>query len=142
MKAALLLFEVALFGDLAQVRQSGPALDRIPPGWLLRGSHPAAYAVGLTEVEVSSGSKSAFLVSRDAEPLGFATLMQISDAIPDPGHRLRMTASVKAVEIGVRAGLWLRFDDADGKELVLENMEVHPIQGSQDWTRYELALTI
>jgi len=122
--------------------QSGAIVEGVPDAWLFRGSHPDAYAVGLTEIDSVGGRRSAFVTSPDSEPVGFATLMQVVDAIPDSGRRLKITAYVKSVAVQTRAGLWLRFDDSRGKAVVLENMEGHPIQGTHDWTAYELTLSV
>lgn len=144
MKVAALLVSSILITNLSQIRRGGQVAESVPEGWSMQGSHPDDYTTGVTDVESQSGARSAFLTWVGTEVRGFGTLMQMQafDASPLRGHRLKMTAYVKSDEVTVRAGLWMRFDDAEGRMLALENMEQDPILGTSDWQRYEINLPV
>jgi len=113
-----------------------------PEGWLLAGSAPNDYEVELVS-EARSGAASAKYFSKGkAKEDGFGTLMQNMQAVDYEGHRVRMSAWVKAEEVSNWAGLWLRVDGGKARSLSFDNMEDRPITGTQDWTKHEIVLDV
>lgn len=113
----------------------------VPRGWLLSGTKPAEYEVGVDSDQSYQKHASAFLKSRQASVEGFGTLMQQFAAEQYLGKRLRISGAIKSDEVKGRAGLWMRVDK--GKEVVaFDNMQDRPIKGTTDWQRYEVVLEV
>ena len=74
--------------------------------------------------------------------LGFGAMVQVIDASDYRCKRVRMAAYVKSEEVERWAGLWMRVDGPDYEMQSFDNMEDRPIQGSSDWTRYEIVLPV
>jgi hypothetical protein len=113
----------------------------VPRGWLLSGTKPAEYEVGVDADQTYQKHASAFLKSRQASVAGFGTLMQQFAAEQYLGKRVRISGAVKSDEVKGWAGLWMRVDK--GKEVVaFDNMQDRPIKGTTDWQRYEVVLEV
>src|SRR3954451_1312350 len=122
-----------------------PMLDqgRQPPeGWLISGSDPRDYEVGVDRAIAHGGQASGFIKARTAAPRGYATLMQVFRADSYRGKRLRMSGLVKADRIEVGAGLWMRVDGPGGTQLGFDNMQSRPITGTSDWALHEIVLDV
>lgn len=126
---------------LAAFAAAGVAAD-LPRGWQLQGSRPQDYTAALDRAVFHGGAASASLASTAASPEGFGTLMQTSAPDRYLGKRVRMSAQVRASEVGNWAGLWLRVDGDGRNMLALDNMDDRPIKGSSDWQRYEIVLDV
>ncbi len=109
----------------------------VPRGWLLRGSAPEKYDVGVDEAQIYEGQASAFLRSKGFKSEGFGTLMQRIDAIQYAGKRVRLSGLVKTEEVTRWAGLWMRVDKKteDGVRSVAFRQHARPA----DYRHAELA---
>jgi len=114
----------------------------IPSGWLLAGSNPYDYAVGIDLIESKSGYASAYLKSTSTKPVGFANLMQEIKANNFRGQRVRLSASIKAKFISGWSGLWMRVEDVIGRPLGFDDMSNRSIVGSSEWFQYEIVLDV
>jgi hypothetical protein len=150
MVSCLFCAEFGLNPLAAQV-DSGPA--KAPAGWILTGSKPADYRVGIDKSVVLEGQPSAFLKSVVASSVAatdkattqglgpFGTMMQTVSAVNFAGKRVRFKAQVKSQDVADWAGLWMRYDR--GREMLfLDNMQTRPIKGSQPWKNYEVVLDV
>jgi hypothetical protein len=111
--------------------------------WYLSSAERKEYQFASDPTITHSGKPSQRLFSTTEEAPGFGTVMQ--NIIPTAflGKRVRMSAWVKAEELRSWAGLWMRVDGkGNGAPLAMDNMNERPIQGTQDWTRYELVLDV
>lgn len=119
----------------------GFAQDQIPDGWEKAGSSPKAYEVGLdTEIKYRK-EKSAYLSSETST--GFGTLMQTFVAREYLGEKIRLRGFVKSDGVKGWAGLWVRVDAKEGKKtLSFDNMQNRPIEGTTDWTAYEIVVEV
>jgi hypothetical protein len=114
----------------------------IPNGWLLGGSNPQDYAVGVDLGEQVSGYASAYLKSASSNPVGFVTLMQNFKANNYRAQRIKLSAFVKTRYIGGWAALWMRVNDANGKPLSFDDMRNRPLVGSSEWSEIEIVLDV
>jgi hypothetical protein len=114
----------------------------VPDGWSLLGSAPEEYEAGVTLSQAYSRAGSGYLKSNSAEPTGFGTLMQEIDAFNYRGTRVRLTAIIKAVEVGDWAGMWMRVDGPSRRGVSFDNMSDRPIGGTVDWRPYEIVLDV
>jgi hypothetical protein len=113
----------------------------VPTGWILAGSKPAEYQVGVDKDQAYQGHVSAFLKSKKPAVDGFGTLMQTISAEQYQGNRVRLSGLVKSEEVTGWAGLWMRVDK--GKEVVaIDNMQGRAIKGTTGWQRYEVVLDV
>ncbi|KAH8749305.1 hypothetical protein F5882DRAFT_421523 [Hyaloscypha sp. PMI_1271] len=69
-------------------------------------------------------------------------MAQVVDASNYRCKRVRMAALVKSEDVKQWAGLWVRVDGPDYEVQSFDNMEDRPIQGSSDWSRYEIVLPV
>ncbi len=111
--------------------------------WLLSGSHPKDYEVGIDTNVTYNGKNAGYIKSIVEEPQGFGTLTQIFQADNYRNKRMRFSAVVKSERIKDWAGLWMRID-GPGRvgSLGFDNMQNRPIQGTTDWQRYEVVLDV
>ncbi len=110
--------------------------------WSLSGSHPHQYEYGVDKEETYQGKPGGYLRSKNDEPEGFGTLMQMFKADDYRGKHLRFSAVVKAEVVEGLAGLWMRVDDAKNNILSFDNMMNWPIRGTVDWQPYEIVLDV
>lgn len=68
--------------------------------------------------------------------------MQEVDAFRYRGTRVRLTASIKAVEVGNWAGMWMRVDGPSRRGVSFDNMSDRPIRGTVAWRPYEIVLDV
>ncbi len=115
----------------------------IPEGWGNAGTALASYNFGLDKEIRSEGVQSAYIESVDKEIEGFATLMQSCNAEPFKSKKVKMSGYVKAENVGGWAALWLRIDGAEeGEILGFDNMADRAIEGSNDWSKYEIVIEV
>jgi len=113
----------------------------VPRGWILAGTKPAEFEVGVGADQAYQGHASAFLKSKTLSVDGFGTLMQSVRAEQYKGKRVRLSGLVKSQEVVSWAGLWMRIDQ--GKDmLALDNMQDRPIKGTTGWQRYDVVLDV
>ena len=114
-----------------------------PNGWLVAGSAPADYEIGVDHAICHSGRASGSIKSKGADREVFGTLMQMFGAERHLGKRLRMSAYVKSQDVEGWAGLWMRVDSTvPGKHLSFDNMQGRPIKGTTDWAKHQVVLDV
>ena len=114
----------------------------IPSGWLLGGSNPQDYAVGVDLGENVSGYASAYLKAVSSKPVGFVTLMQNFKANNYRAQRIKLSASIKTKYLAGWAALWMRVNDIGGKPLSFDDMRNRPLVGTSEWTMVEVVLDV
>lgn len=114
----------------------------IPTGWILGGSNPQDYAVGVDLTESYTGFSSAYLKSASSKPVGFVTLMQTFKANNYRSQRIKLSANIKTKSVGGWSALWMRINDNSGKPLSFDDMRKRPLVGSMIWTPFEIVLDV
>jgi hypothetical protein len=113
----------------------------VPNGWLLAGTKPAEFEVGIDAKQVYLDHASAFLKSKTLSVDGFGTLMQSIRSGKYKGKRIRLSGLVRSQEVVGWAGLWMRVDQA--KDIIaFDNMQDRPIKGTTGWQQYEVVLDV
>ena len=113
----------------------------VPRGWILAGSKPAEFAVGVDASQAYQGHASAYLKSKETSVDGFGTLMQTIVADQYKGKRVRLSGLVKSEEVLGWAGLWMRVDQG-GSMVAFDNMQDRPIKGTTGWQLYDVVLDV
>jgi len=113
----------------------------VPTGWILAGSKPASYEVGIDAQAAYNSHPSAYLKAKEPVTDGFGTLMQDFRADKYVGKRLRFSAFVKSDGVQGWAGLWMRLDSSS-RQLTLDNMQDRLIKGTTGWQKYEVVLDV
>ncbi len=114
----------------------------IPTDWILGGSSPQDYAVGMDLTESYSGFTSAYLKSISSKPVGFVTLMQTFKSNNYRSQRIKLSAQIKTKFVAGWSALWMRVNDASGKPLSFDDMRERPLIGSMTWTPVEIVLDV
>lgn len=122
-----------------------PGLERegasggLPAGWVFRSPQEAGYRARIDRDDARRGSASVLLESTGGSPGSFGNLMQVVDAIPYRGKRVRYRAAVRAEVAGGSgsAQLWLRVDREGGRTGFFDNMADRPIAEPQ-WRTYTI----
>lgn len=113
--------------------------DGSAAAWSVRGG--SRHDARLDPLTTFSGSYSLQISFTTPDPNGPYSYGVATQAIATSGlvgDRVRLGGHVKTKDVdGGHAALWMRIDDADGV-LYLENMQQAPIQGTQDWQRFEI----
>ena len=130
-------------------KKSRKSKDRIvgtPSGWSFDAPRKAEFEVGLDKNIAHSGTQSAYMCSKVKNPKPFAYLMQCFNPHEYLGKRLRMSAWVKTKSVESACQLWIRVD-VEGRStnrtgVCHDNMADRPIQGSTDWTQYDLVVDV
>lgn len=121
------------------VAQNNP---KVPIGWMVAGSKPAEYEMGIDKSVFQNGSSSAYLKSKEPKDNEFGTLMQIINSENYIGKRLRLTGYIKSEDVKVWSGMWMRIDGESNQQLGFDNMQDRAIKGTNDWKKYEIVLDI
>lgn len=112
-------------------------------GWLLSGSDPSHYEMGVDRETIHMGKVSGYLKSiSPTSETQFATMMQQFKADKYMGERIKLSAFIKAEGVEHFAGLWMRVDNASGDTVQFDNMCDRPIAGSQGWNHYSIVLDV
>lgn len=119
-----------------------PNDKNIPEGWILGGSNPHDYIVGVDLSESHSGFSSSYIKSISARPVGFVTLMQSFKANNYRSQRIKLTAFMKTRFVSGGSSLWMRINDAVGKPLSFDDMRNRTLVGSMEWTPVEIVLDV
>jgi hypothetical protein len=115
----------------------------IPVGWLVGGSTPNNYEMGIDHRWGGEGKNTATIKCIDANVQGYATLMQ--KCLPDKFKvsRIRFTGLLKTEGVTDWSGFWLRVDEQDAEQpLSFDNMFDRGVKGTTDWTRYEIVVDV
>lgn len=113
----------------------------LPRGWLLAGTKPSEYEVGVDVDQMYQGHATAFLKSKTLSADGFGTLMQSIKAEQYLGQKVRLSGLVKSEEVLGWAGLWVRVDK-EKSAVAFDNMENRSIKGTTGWQRYDVVLDV
>ncbi|MFJ8530825.1 helix-turn-helix transcriptional regulator [Bacillus sp. NPDC094106] len=126
------------------IEREGVSMQKgLPKGWVLSGSHPGEYEMGIDYETVHQGKTSAYIKAKeDVTHGGFTTLMQMFKADKYRGKRLRLTAFIKSKSVKDWAGLWMRVDGKDTEPLAMDNMQNRPIKNTTNWEPYSVVLDI
>ncbi len=112
-------------------------------GWMLTGSHPQNYEMGIDPAEVHQGKASGYLKAvTPMEPNEFATMMQQFRADKYVGKRMKLSGFVKTDRVDAFCGLWMRVDNHVHDVLQFDNMHDRPITGTQPWNQYSIVLDV
>lgn len=133
-------FSMVVGGLLAVAAASAHAAP--PKGWVLSGTDPASYNVGIDSSTRHGGRASGLLKSTTAKSANFGTLMQSFEPGAFAGKRVRLSGWIKADRVGEWTGMWMRVDDGSKTPLAFDNMAGRPIKATKDWTRYEIVLDV
>jgi len=109
--------------------------------WALFSDRSQDYAIGTDGGILHGGAASGTIRSTAEQPAGFAALLQTCSADRYRGQRLRMSAFVKTEGVSKGAGVLMRIDSASNV-LAIRNMQDRPIQGTTNWTRYDIVLDV
>ena len=130
---------------LAARIEAATAGDEIPPGWVVGGSNPDLYRIGIdpegqgvVRLERQPGTGDA--------TSEFATLMQSIDATEYVGRALRFTTELRSESAG-KGALWMRVDSTGGgPPLRFDNMYTRktggPVVGDSPWIRRQVILDV
>ena len=117
--------------------------ENSPKHWYIAGSNPERYSVGIDKSKAKNGQQSAFLMSNNATPNQFGTLMQSCDAKEYTGKKIKMSGFIKSEKVRDWSGLWLRIDSTYNPTIkYFDNMRNRPIGGDTDWTKYEIIMDV
>ncbi len=134
----LKLFEGRTRGGEVQMNQTSTIT-----GWMLTGSHPQNYEMGIDPAEVHQGKASGYLKAvTPLEPNEFATMMQQFRADKYVGKRMKLSGFVKTERVEAFCGLWMRVDNNVHDVLQFDNMHDRPITGTQPWNQYNIVLDV
>lgn len=133
-------FSLALIFSTAAARAED-GISTVIPGWLIKSTPLDSFTFGIEHTEGSAHDKSAYLEMKVADPTANGILWQKILAEPYRGKRMRVSARVKTAN-AVGAQLFMRIDDAHDKRLTYDNMEMHTINGTTEWTRYAAVLDV
>jgi len=113
-------------------------------GWIVSGSNPNEYNMGVTTKVRYLGKPSAYITSKNVKLHGFGTYAQMSQTGDYLGKSVRMSAYISSKNItgASWAGMWLRVDGDRGKVLSFDNMQSRPIKGTTKWKKYETILDV
>ncbi len=115
----------------------------IPSGWIVGGSKPESYDMGIDKGAGRDGKNAGTIQSKAKKIKGFGTLMQLCMADSFLGKRVRMTGWVKTRDVKEWCGLWLRVDEKDcGEPYAFDNMHDRKITGTTEWKQYEIVLEV
>jgi|SRR5271165_2685771 len=112
----------------------------VPRGWILAGSKPAEYEVGVDTDQAHQGHASAFLKSKKLNVDGFGTLMQLITAEKYRGNKVRLSGLVKSEEVSGWAGLWHdRLAAQRGSSGGSQRRDTRRVWYFAEWSRTSLA---
>jgi hypothetical protein len=120
----------------------GGTIGEPPPApWISSGE--GGVTAALTDDGPHSGGRCVHITRGPDAPGGWGTLMQMVEAGPYRGRRIRMSAAVRTGPTKAsRAQLWLRVDRPDHRTGFFDNMGDRPIVASPEWTVYEISGTV
>jgi hypothetical protein len=113
----------------------------LPAAWKARGAQPLDYDM-IRDVETRHGGEASASLRSLGIPRGFGTLLQAFQAGEYRGRRVRMSATVRALEVLGWCGLWMRVDGASEDNLAFDNMATRRITGTRDWVTYTAVLDV
>ncbi|WP_300596547.1 S41 family peptidase [Niabella sp.] len=97
-----------------------------------------SYPVVADSTEKKSG-KYALRMNQSDSLAQFGTVQMILPGGYE-GSMIKYSAYLKSKDVKNWAGLWMRFDDNQGKTLAFDNMEKRSVKGTTDWNEYTITL--
>ncbi|WP_442919268.1 glyoxalase superfamily protein [Methylobacterium sp. SyP6R] len=144
-----------LSASLTASAEPGPEAALVQPaGWIVSGSKPHLYDMGIDPAMPYGDGRAALIRCRYAEDdpayaameKGFATMMQSIVAAPYRGRRVCLSADLRVRDVAGAATLWLRADAAIGRTVAFDNMEERatdgPLTGTRGWTSRRIVLDV
>lgn len=113
-----------------------------PEAWIMAGSAPTSYELGVDANGGQDRRPAGFLKSKADSINGFGTMMQQFSADDYRGKRVRFSAAVRSENVKAWAGLWMRVDDKDGRASAFDNMQKRAIKGTTGWERHDVVLDV
>ena len=115
----------------------------LPSGWIVAGSHPENYKMGLAKAEGMNGSNAASIQSTCKKCEGFGTLMQKIVADNYLGKKVKLSGFLKSEDVKDWSGFWMRVDGKSSSDVLsFDNMQDRAIKGTTDWQQYEIILDV
>jgi len=106
----------------------------LPLGWDLNFQAENKYEIKLDSLVKKQGKYSVSIAS-GAQISTAAIVFPIQQSFD--GENLILIGTIKTENVsGGFAGVWIRLEDANGKELVFETMESQGLKGTNDWKEY------
>lgn len=135
--AGILFFSITYWGCSSNK-------DKIPEGWFKAGSSPNSYNIGMENKAGANGENAIFIKSNQEKIDGFGTIMQNFSAEKYLNERVRLSGYIKSENVAGSAGLWMRIDGKEDprKPLAFDNMNNRPIQGTNNWKKYDVVLDV
>ena len=152
----LALVAVAATGRVAAQQQATPTnLDfetgtpgELPTGWIMAVSQPQPGISARIVTDERRNGAQGVVLAREASAAAGASLnlLQLVDATPFRGRRVRFRMAVRTDTATSPAQMWMRIDGAAAPgatppSLFLDNMEDRPIT-SAEWRRYEIVADV
>ena len=112
--------------------------------WIITGTAPDKYHIGLDSAIYHLGTKSATIKSITSEYTNdeYGTIMQQINAAKYLGRRMRFSGFVRTLDVEGWCALWFRIDNALSTTLKLDNMQNRPIKGTTEWNHYTCVLDV
>lgn len=135
----------------AQLTQGRQLSVNVPDGWIVDGRALDAYVGGLIPGANHRGRPVISLKSRsdlagNMPPDPFVSVLQIVNAAPYHGKRLRIACAIRSFISKGSATIWLRFDGASGQAIGFTNLENDhangSLKGTMDWVDREIILDV
>lgn len=118
-------------------------MDKSVKGWILSGSDPYNYEMGVDHAVVHQGKASGYLKSKTVlEGDSFATMMQQFKADNYVNKRIRLSGFLKTKDVGLFSSMWMRVDNANGDTVQFDNMSNRSITGTTNWSLYSIVLDV
>lgn len=118
-------------------------MDKSVKGWILSGSDPYNYEMGVDHAVVHQGKASGYLKSKTVlEGDSFATMMQQFKADNYVNKRIRLSGFLKTKDVGLFSSMWMRVDNANGDTIQFDNMSNRSITGTTNWSLYSIVLDV
>lgn len=100
------------------------------------------YAADYDTKTLYKGAPSFYLEGKKDVSIGLGVLSNTIEAKPYIGKRIKLTGYLKTKNVQSWAGMWMRIDDQKGKPIVSDTMDDKLLEGSRDWTSYEVVLDV
>lgn len=120
-------------------------VDRSIPlnGWLISGTAPKKYIMGMDKGAGRNGGAAATIKSISTIQNDFGTLLQSKVIDSLLGKRVRLSAWIKSDKVARWSGMWMRVDGkGDVGVTAFDNMSRRPIVGTTGWEEYQIVLDV
>ncbi len=109
--------------------------------WFKAGNASSKYEMG---EDISSPDASTIKsITKDLDETSFGTYMTTIKPDQYFGKRIQLKGQLKSSGVNAWAGFWLRVDAKDTDQpLAFDNMQNRSIQGSTDWSTYEIVVDV